>query len=292
MNEPGAADTPTQSETDLARQIREETLPFDPTLGNLVSLINVLDETEISVILYVSGVVVSGMLISAQKYYRLLIGGMSDPSRRGERTSAEATQFFADFFKPVLQSLEKDLKDYRDFRKVPSRPHHIHLRHAQSFVSGSEPLPGVLWRGRLTAIDAWSIGNYGEVPPALPSKDENAHKLVAALTNERPELGLVNVVVFGVTIDGTRIVAVSDRLYDDLQATARSSGGSPGLGAILADIASRAVDEKSGQIGPALESTVTVVVDGAPKPPARVLIERVAPDAAIMRYHPAGTQSA
>lgn len=115
---------------------------------------------------------------------------------------------------------------------------------------------------------------------------EDAHKLVGALTEERPELGLVNAVGSGVTIDGKRIVAVSSSLYHDLQATARSSGGSTDLGAMLTDIASRAVDEKSGQIGPALESTVDLVINDKPSPAARVLIEKVAPDAAIVRYHP------
>jgi hypothetical protein len=44
-------------------------------------------------------------------------------------------------------------------------------------------------------------------------------------------------------------------------------------------------DEKSGQIGPSLESSIDLVVGGETKS-VLVLIEKVASDAAIMRYHP------
>lgn len=117
--------------------------------------------------------------------------------------------------------------------------------------------------------------------------ERKAHELLKSLALEHPDWDLLNLLSFGLKTKGAYIIAVSNSLYKDLQVTAESSGGSStNIIAMMTDIASRAVDEKSEQIGPALESTVDLVIDDNPRAPVRVLIEKVAPDAAIMRYHP------
>lgn len=113
-----------------------------------------------------------------------------------------------------------------------------------------------------------------------------ADALLKSLARQHPDWVLVNLVAYAITTnDGIPIVGVSNSLYTDLLKTAESSGGSTGFVALLNHIVNNAVDERSQQIGRALEATVDLVVGGETKS-VLVLIERVAPDAAIMRYHP------
>jgi hypothetical protein len=113
-----------------------------------------------------------------------------------------------------------------------------------------------------------------------------ASELLKSLSLRHPDWELQTLESFPLTVEDVRIIAASKSLYTDIQTTAASSGGSTTIGALLSDIVGRAVEEKSQQIGVALESTVDLIIDGKPKAPATVLIERVAPDAAILRYHP------
>jgi hypothetical protein len=114
---------------------------------------------------------------------------------------------------------------------------------------------------------------------------KKASELLKSLSLRHPEWELQTLESFPLTVGAVRIVAASKSLYTDIQTTAASSGGSTGIGTILSDIAGHAIDEESQQIGVALESTVDLVIAGERRS-ARVLIEMVAPDAAILRYHP------
>ena len=158
-----------QSEAEIVRAVRDTIFPFDPMLEGLVALINVLDKTEIGVTLYVHGCVISGMLISVQQHFKLLIKLLSDATMLSGTSNPEGAALFAEFFQPNLESAAKDLEEYKTSQKLPPRPRHIHLRHAQSFVTGlSEPLTFNLWRGRISEVDGWSIGNFGPIPPLEP----------------------------------------------------------------------------------------------------------------------------
>jgi hypothetical protein len=51
-------------------------------------------------------------------------------------------------------------KEAQERSSVPE-PHLIHLRNAQTYHSGGSPIPsedGALWRGRLEAVDGFSLG--------------------------------------------------------------------------------------------------------------------------------------
>jgi hypothetical protein len=154
-----------EAEAIFLREERETTRPFDPELMRLVHFLNVVDAAEIGVTLYMGGSVVSGMLISTAQFYRLLIKTITDESTMSHHSDRAAAQSFADFFRPQLANVEKEVNESRASKTPPPTPRHIHLRHAQTFVSGAEPLTQAVWRGRLASVDGWSIGNFGSIPP-------------------------------------------------------------------------------------------------------------------------------
>jgi len=105
------------------------------------------------------------MLISTTQFYRLLIKNITDESTLSPHSDRAAAQSFADLYRPQLANAEKEVKESRASKTPPPTPRHIHLRHAQAFVGGAEPLTQAVWRGRLACVDGWSIGNFGSIPP-------------------------------------------------------------------------------------------------------------------------------
>lgn len=162
MSELDEGSAPAKTEAEF---VREERDTFDPELVRLVSFINLVDGTEIVLTLHVGSCVLSGMLISAARFYRLLIKDFTDPNRLSEQSNPEAAASFAEFYRPSLESTEKLLEDYRTSEKLPPWARHIHLRYAQTLIAGQEPFTQSLWRGRLTEIDGWSISNFGVIRP-------------------------------------------------------------------------------------------------------------------------------
>jgi hypothetical protein len=167
MSEPGDVSTSPNNELEEVREARETTFPFDPELMRLVGFINIVDGAEIGLTLHVGGCVVSGMLISMAQFYRLLVKDFTDLNRLTEHSDRDAAASFAEFYRSPLEGAEKALDEYRKSQTltVPPSPRHIHLRYAQTLVPGGQPLTQSLWRGRLTEVDGWSIGNFGPVPP-------------------------------------------------------------------------------------------------------------------------------
>ncbi|MEE6178302.1 hypothetical protein [Mycobacterium sp. 050134] len=136
---------------------REAALPFDPELVRLVQFINAVDTAEVGLTLHVKGCVVSGMLISAARYYRLLVDEFSGPNHNGEGAAA-----FADFYRPALEKVEEAIAS-QTLEKRPDLPRHIHFRRAQTVINGQGSFTRSLWRGRLTEVDGWSFGNFGPI---------------------------------------------------------------------------------------------------------------------------------
>lgn len=164
MNAP--AEEP-MSYADAAAKARSGMFPFDPSLESLVMYINLLDTTEIGVTLHVKGVVVSGLLISSRSYFNLLVKGLEQTAQNVDPAESGGHLTFAEFFRISLKDQERLRDEYRTSEKLPLRPHHICLRQATSFTP-SEQIRQNLWRGRLTAVDGWSLGNFGERIPPLP----------------------------------------------------------------------------------------------------------------------------
>jgi len=159
-------DGPT-ARAEAATRVRSEILPFDPSLERLAMYINLLDTTEIGVTLHVKGIVVSGLLISTRSYFNLMVHGLEQAAVDAGPPESNGASAFADFFRMSLTELERARDEYRKSEELPLRPHHICLREVTSFTS-AEQIRQSLWRGRLTEVDGWSLGHFGEKIPPLP----------------------------------------------------------------------------------------------------------------------------
>lgn len=111
---------------------------------------------EIGVTLAVGGAVVSGTLISGRKYFEELGDALSSASE----TEGDMQSILGESWKQFTGIYDKP-EDAPDDWQGP-RANFIHLRGARYFAPGQRPIPttqGFLWRGKLSAVDAFSIGN-------------------------------------------------------------------------------------------------------------------------------------
>ena len=139
----------TQSQNKVSR-------PVDWFLQSLVSIVN--DETgDIPITLSVSGLLVSGEMIGGKTYFeefaRQFKDGFRDISRETAATIEESFKRLGDLYNPIQQESQRN--------GSRPKPHIVHLRDAQIYHSGDNPTPfekRVLWRGRLEAIDGFSLG--------------------------------------------------------------------------------------------------------------------------------------
>ena len=124
----------------------------DPFLQSLIRVVNRVD-VEVPVTLAVQGLLISGMLCSALKY----------------------SEAFSDSWGPELLSIfgDQGAELYRKSmtqglnamsNQSESTEGYIHLKQVQyragtaSVESPAGPLPGHLWRGRLTDVSGFSLG--------------------------------------------------------------------------------------------------------------------------------------
>jgi hypothetical protein len=133
----------------------------DPLLQKLVAGGYANPDFEMSITLYVSGMVVSGTVISVSAYWRELVATLF-PNASPELAS-EA--------KELADSLADTHVMPGDFEVPPGEEadsgplsNYIQLRDATVFAPGARPtLPRTLWRGRLSHVSAWSLGSISEV---------------------------------------------------------------------------------------------------------------------------------
>jgi hypothetical protein len=151
---PGAPASPDRLDIALAH-----VLP-DRFLLTLVELVNDAGELEIGMTLHVSGVIVSGLLISARRYFELLneavqtTGSQESAGLRealGDALTDAAESYWAAEFNaetgPEQVALDLFLSSY------------IHMRNAEVHAPGGPGhLAPALWRGRLSHVSGWSLG--------------------------------------------------------------------------------------------------------------------------------------
>ena len=111
---------------------------------------------EIGVTMSVGGSIVSGILISGKTYFEEL-GAVVAASSKEE---GDVSEMLGNSWKEYRRLYEKP-EDAGDDWEEP-RAAYIHLRNARYYAPGNHPIPdgGVLWRGRLSSVDAFSIGNF------------------------------------------------------------------------------------------------------------------------------------
>lgn len=121
----------------------------DYVLEELVALVNA-GNYEISVTLQVSGMLVSGLLVSGKRFFEGYSDDLSSPFEPGSEME-EAVREFALTNRAVYD---------REGEEVDP-PMFIHLRDAR-YVTPGGLLPtnnGVWWRGRLSEVGGFSLGS-------------------------------------------------------------------------------------------------------------------------------------
>jgi len=125
-------------------------------LQSLVSIVN-NESASIPITLSVGGLLISGDMIGGKVYFnefaRQFKDGFKDISSETAATIEKAFKRLGD----VYDSIQKESQGSAPIPK----PHLVHLRDAQIYLSGASPTPsekGVLWRGRLEAVDGFSLG--------------------------------------------------------------------------------------------------------------------------------------
>ncbi|THD83277.1 MAG: hypothetical protein E7812_00345 [Phenylobacterium sp.] len=131
-------------------------------MANLIDMANE-HGIEVGVTLTVGGSIVSGTIISGVRYFeefgQLFATGLNDPE-----VAAQTATAFAGWGQ-IYQTPEG--VDAGTFRRPA--PTYIHLRDARFFGVGQTPIPatngpGFLWRGKISAVDGFSLGSLSPTP--------------------------------------------------------------------------------------------------------------------------------
>jgi hypothetical protein len=137
----------------------------DPLLQVLARLLEGMSPKYtpgLAVTLSTGGMLVSGTLISSQWYFDQLGTQYINSNFKAIATIA------ADFRTSIQQRAEAGDKN------DPYLPNFIHLMNAKFYVPGepspipSKPGEGVLWRGRLSAVDGVTFGSITTTPESKP----------------------------------------------------------------------------------------------------------------------------
>jgi hypothetical protein len=113
---------------------------------------------EIGVTLAVGGAIVSGVLISGKKYFEEL----GDALNAASETEGDIQSVLGDSWRQFTTIYDKP-EGAPDDWQAPSAAY-LHLRGARYYAPGQRPIPaeGALWRGKLSAVDAFSVGQFRE----------------------------------------------------------------------------------------------------------------------------------
>lgn len=139
-----------QAENSSATPLTVET---DWLLQSLVSTANEAG-LQIGITLQVSGMLVSGILISGKQYFE---GFSNELSAFFIKNPEEANAIKASF------SAFDEIYDQRN-EEAPDRfdPQYIHLKDARYFNTAGNPIPGnrgLWWRGRICEVGGFTLGN-------------------------------------------------------------------------------------------------------------------------------------
>lgn len=111
---------------------------------------------EIGVTLAVGGSIISGILVSGKTYFAEL----GETLKGASKSEGDMQSVLGEAWKGYTALYEKPEGAPDDWVVPPAG--YIHLRNARYFAPGQPPVPtnqGVLWRGKLSAVDGFSIGN-------------------------------------------------------------------------------------------------------------------------------------
>ncbi|MGE7129146.1 gas vesicle accessory protein GvpU [Lysinibacillus xylanilyticus] len=127
----------------------EEKHGFDNKDGILATFVEITNETsiEIGLTLNVGGALISGLAVSYEKYLK----GISELFK-GHGPGAEA-------FSKQFEDLAVESKKYAETKEVKSLPNYIHMENTKFIDAHGNIQELGYWRGKLTSIDGFIIGN-------------------------------------------------------------------------------------------------------------------------------------
>jgi len=135
----------------------------DILLRALVGTVNQAKDMEIGLTLHMSGLIVSGTLISYTSYLQALAALLWE---NGSPESQAGRDALASNFELLIDGDEEETAtDPATQQNETSPPSHIHLRAATIHSPGSPGyFPKTLWRGRLSHVSAWTMGSIEPGP--------------------------------------------------------------------------------------------------------------------------------
>ncbi|MBA1229184.1 gas vesicle protein [Pseudomonas viridiflava] len=139
--------SPNESHDDVIAHIQWQGKQIDWLLQWLVKFV-ANTKVEMGVTLSVGGNLVSGHLISHDTYFEQLAEDISAPFTQFSNGTDEAMKEMILSFKPG------------DSAQDTPAFHFIHLKDCRTYSNDGSPIceAGVLWRGRIAAVDGFTIG--------------------------------------------------------------------------------------------------------------------------------------
>ncbi|WP_109514332.1 gas vesicle accessory protein GvpU [Pseudomonas ovata] len=136
-----------RGDQELIAQFKAEGKQIDWLLQWLVKFV-VSTKVELGVTLSIGGNLVSGLLISHDDYFDQLAQDLAAPFGQFDNGAETSMKEMILSFKPG--DLAQDTSDF----------HFIHLKDCKTYSTDQSPIcaSGVLWRGRIAAVDGFSVG--------------------------------------------------------------------------------------------------------------------------------------
>ena len=138
--------------------MNEDTPKVDPTsvdfLLQVFSHLATVSKVEFPVTLNVGGLMVSGHVISRDKYYEEFIKRTDSIMKDAQE---EYKQVSEEMLKPMAKVSAEGTRENLSIGDI----RFIHLRDARIFTANDKPIPatgGFLWRGRINAVDGFAFG--------------------------------------------------------------------------------------------------------------------------------------
>jgi hypothetical protein len=138
-------------------------------------LVKMLEETDLStaLTLCVSGSVISGEMISSKRYFEEV------SSIYNQKQFSTNDPSLIERGLPAMEQVKQFLQQKGKSREEQHNPKYIHLKNVLIYPSNpSQPVGAIIWRGKLSSVDGFSIGRgyanfrYEEEEPEEEDADQ------------------------------------------------------------------------------------------------------------------------
>jgi hypothetical protein len=117
-----------------------------------------LNNIIISMTLYMNGLIIEGQIIQSKDYYEKLSKILDDIANKNkDNLDSKENQKFEDYRESLRQFMADRATDSR------YESEYIHMERATIWQPGTEEYHAHLWRGKISAVDSFSIGSKSHV---------------------------------------------------------------------------------------------------------------------------------